>query len=183
MKNEFGRGGRLAFGLALASWLSACGGGPTTPPPPPPTLPPTPAATVTAKGEGILVIHPSIDARFAFALETPVRITETTGGQADWNFARITLFKNGKENERFEIGADVIDKAGFKRVAARSDKVYTLFFRFNDEGFDEITIALGFADIKDGRQFTVADIQGWTDVNFSFTPAIAPAEGTVRLGH
>jgi hypothetical protein len=78
-------------GLALLTiGLIGCGGGsaPTTPAVPTPT--PIPVVTITSSGEGNLVIHPSVDTRFSFALETPIRITETAGGTADWNFARIS---------------------------------------------------------------------------------------------
>ena len=72
--------------------LSACGGGtPTSNPTPAPT-PATPAATIAATGSGSIVIHPSIDARFGAALETPLRLIESAGGTADWNFARFQLY-------------------------------------------------------------------------------------------
>lgn len=179
---------RIRYALAVLCAVVAlcpivsCGGGGGSPAPTPVTLPPTPAATVTAKGEGSLVIHPSLDARFFFALETPVRITESAGGTADWNFARIQLFRNGKENERYELGANIIEAAGFKKVLARSDKVYILVFRFNDENFDDVRITLGFADLKDGRQFTVENVGGWSDVTLSLTPLSVPGQGTVKLG-
>lgn len=173
---------RLLGGLALAANLSACGGGGGTTAPPPVTQPPVPAVAITAKGEGALVIHPSADSRFFLALETPIRITETAGGTADWNFARITLLKKGKVNEVFELGADVIDRAGFKRVTANSNRVVSMAFRFNDEGFDDGTVTLGFADLKDGRQFTINDVGGWSDVQVSLTPLSVPDEGVVKLG-
>jgi hypothetical protein len=139
--------------------------------------------SLTATGAGVLVLHPSLDARFFFALETPIRITETAGGQADWNFARISFFRKGTETERFEIGADVIERAGYKRITARSNQVYTVVFRNNDENFEDITITLGFSDLKDGRQFTLTvPLSTFTDVNISLTPMLAPVEGTVKTG-
>jgi hypothetical protein len=167
--------------VAAVIALGSCGGGGGGPTTPPVTTPPTPAVAITARGEGNLVIHPSLDASLSFALETPIRITETGGGTADWNFVRIQLFKNGRENERYELGADVIERAGYKKITARGNQLYTVVFRFNDEGFDDAFVTLGFADLKDGRQFTVNDVTGWTDVAISFTPLSVPPGGTVRL--
>jgi hypothetical protein len=116
-----------------------------------------------------------------FALETPIRITETAGGTADWNFARIQLFKNGAEVERNELGADVIERAGHKKITARVNQVYTPVFRFNDDNFDDARVTLGFSDLKDGRQFTVNVEDAWSDVAISLTPLSVPSPGTVRL--
>jgi hypothetical protein len=170
----------LAVAAAITAGLSACGSSPTSPPPPP-TPPPTPAAAITATGSGALVVHPSLDSRFGFALETPIRITETGGGSADWDFARISIFKSGAEIERYELGADVIDKAGYKRITAKSDKVYTVVYRLNSDDFDRVDITLGFGDLKDARQFTAAVPFGsFTGVNLSLTPMFVPADGMVR---
>jgi hypothetical protein len=162
--------------------LTACGGGTVTDPPPV-TPPPTPAATITAVGAGNLVLHPSMDPRFGFALETPMRLTETTGGSADWNFARFQLYLAGKEVERNEIGSDTIRSLGFGRIGARSNQVVTALFRLNSDDFDRIDITLGFGDLKDARQFTVT-VPGssFPDVNVSFVPMFAPVEGTLRAG-
>ena len=173
---------RVLLAAAAVAALAACGGGPTEPPPPPPP-PPTPAATVTATGEGALVLHPSLDARYTFALETPIRIRETTGGTADWNFARISYFLGGKEIERGELGSDVIQRAGYSRIAANSNQLYNVIFRSNSDNFDRIDITLGFGDIKDARQFTLAvPFSSFSDVNLSLTPLSVPSDGTVRLG-
>jgi hypothetical protein len=173
-----------AAALVLStSVLPSCGGGGGSTTPTPTTLPPVPAVAVTTAGSGDLVLHPSLDSRFFFALETPIRIQETAGGNADWNFARIQYFRNGRENERFELGADVIDRAGFKRIAARSNQVYRVIFRNNDENFDDITITLGFSDIKDGRQFTTTvGLATFNDVTFSVTPLRVPDQGAVHYG-
>ena len=172
----------MAVAVIAVIALGSCGGGgsssPTTPTV---TVPPTPAVAITARGEGNLIIHPSIDASFFFALETPIRLTETAGGTADWNFARIQLFRSGVEIERNELGADVIERAGYKKIAARGNQLYTVVFRFNDENFDDAFVTLGFADLKDGRQFTITDVTGWTDVGLSFTPLSVPPGGTIRL--
>jgi hypothetical protein len=61
----------------------------------------------------------------AAALETPLRLIESTGGTADWNFARFQLFLNGREIERNEIGSDAIRAGGFGRVGANSNRVVT----------------------------------------------------------
>jgi hypothetical protein len=67
---------RMCTAAAILA-LVACSDSPTAP-----TTPPIPAASVTAAGEGSLVLHPSVDTRFIAALETPVRIRETAGGSA-----------------------------------------------------------------------------------------------------
>jgi hypothetical protein len=171
--------------LAMMVALGACGGGSPTDPGTgsTPTPPPTPAAAITATGAGALVLHPRLDGRFTFALETPIRITETAGGSADWNFARISIFLSGREIERYELGADVINNAGYKRIAARSEKVYTVVFRQNSDDFDRVDITLGFGDLKDARQFTVAvPFESLSDVNISLTPMFVPPQGTVTQG-
>lgn len=173
---DFIRAGTL---LALVA-LSACGGDTVSnPPPPPPVV--TPAATISATGGGPIVVHPSIDARFGAALETPIRLVESTGGTADWNFARFQLFLNGREIERNEIGSDAIRSSGFGRVAANSNRVVTALFRINSDDFDRIDITLGFGDLKDARQFTVAvPFSTFPDVTLSFVPMIAPERGELR---
>ncbi|HEY8233001.1 MAG: hypothetical protein ACHQM7_05785 [Vicinamibacterales bacterium] len=129
------------------------------------------------------MIHPSLDSRFEFALETPIRLTETAGGSADWNFARFQTFLAGREVERNEVGSDVIRNAGFGRVAASSNQVVRVYFRLNSDDFDRIDITLGFGDLKDARQFTVP-VPGSTfsGVNISLTPAFAPPEGRLQAG-
>jgi hypothetical protein len=156
---------------ALLVFLAACGGGGNPAAPPPPTPPPVPAVTITAIGAGALVIHPSINPNFAVAMETPIRVTETTGGTADWNFARMQFLLNGQEIERTELGANQIAAAGFNRIAARSNSVYNVVFRFSSSNFDDILITLGFGDVKDGRQFTTSVSFGsFTGVNLNLTP-------------
>jgi hypothetical protein len=126
---------------------------------------------VTATGAGSLVLHPSRDARFTFAMATPIRINETAGGSADWGFARIQFFNRGAEVERTELTATDIRAAGYGRIAASSNQVYTVVFRFNSQDFDRIDITLGFSDAKDARQFTVA-VPGnsFTSVDLNFDP-------------
>jgi hypothetical protein len=162
--------------------LNACGGGGNGPTPIP-TPTPNPAATVTGTGEGCLTVHPSLDRRFGVALETPIRITETTGGTADWNFARTSIFKGGVEIERFELGSDVIRAAGYGRINPRSNQLVSVAFRQNSGDFDRVDITLGFGDIKDARQFTVpVPFTSFSDVCLSFTPLSVPPSGQVRLG-
>jgi predicted small lipoprotein YifL len=173
---------RVFLSAAALASLAACGSDGVVNVPPP-TPPPTPTATITATGEGALVLHPSVDSRFAFALETPIRIRETTGGTADWNFARISYFLGGREIERYELGADVIRTAGYSRIAANNNQLYTAVFRSNSNNFDRVDITLGFGDLKDARQFTVAvPFSSFSAVNISLTPLSLPSDGTVRLG-
>ena len=172
-----------AAAITLLLMLNACGGGGSGSPTPIPTPTPVPSATVTSTGEGFLVLHPSADSRFFFALETPIRVTETTGGTADWNFARISFFRNGRENERFELGADVIERAGFKRINPRSSQLVNVAFRNNDENFDRVDITLGFSDIRDGRQFTVdVPFSSFSGINLSLVPISVPFGGEVKVG-
>jgi hypothetical protein len=155
--------------LALLLALPACGS--PTKPTPSPTPTPVPSATVTATGAGALVLHPSLNPTFAIAMETPIRIRETAGGSADWGFARLSIFLRGAEVERLELNANDIRAAGFGRIAANSNTVYTVLFRFNSDDFDRLDLTLGFSDVKDGRQFTVAvPFESFTDVNFNLNP-------------
>jgi hypothetical protein len=138
---------------------------------------------VTAVGEGDLVVHPSADPRFSFALETPLRIRETAGGTVDWNFARISFFLASREVERFELGSDVIRAAGYSRIAANSNQLVRVAFRANADDFDRVDILLGFADLKDARQFTLpVPFDSFTDVTVSLTPLTRPKDGTIRVG-
>jgi hypothetical protein len=153
----------------IAVGLAACGDKVGPPPPPPP--PPPPAAAVTATGAGSLVLHPSRDARFTFAMATPIRISETAGGAADWGFARIQFFNRGAEVERTELTATDIRAAGYGRIAASSNQVYNVVFRFNSQDFDRIDITLGFSDVKDARQFSiVVPGNSFTSVDINLTP-------------
>ena len=175
-------GAALTLAVALVG-LGACGGSTGPDPLPSPTPLPTPAATITAVGSGALVIHPSLDSRFEFALETPIRLTETAGGSADWNFARFQTFLAGREVERNEIGSDAIRAGGYGRVAANSNQVVTAVFRLNSDDFDRIDITLGFGDLKDARQFTVP-VPGtsFSGVNISLVPMFAPPGGRLQAG-
>lgn len=164
----------LALLAPLAVLSAACGGSSSTSPTPVAVPTPTPpAAAVTATGNGVLVLHPSLNPTFGVAMETPIRVRETGGGTADWNFARLSFFKSGREIERVEAGADTIAAAGAARINPNSDKTYNLLFRFNSSDFDDIQITLGFADAVTGRQITATvSLSSFTDVNVSFTPLL-----------
>ena len=174
---------RASVAAALLA-LVACGGGGGVTNPPPVTPPPTPTATINAVGAGALTLHPSADSRFAIALESPIRVTESAGGTADWNFARMQMYLAGKEIERFELGSDVIRQYGYNRITANYNQVVKVFFRLNSDDFDRVDITLGFSDLKDGRQFTtLVPFGSFTDVNISLTPAAVPPTGSVELAH
>jgi len=175
--------------VATLAVLSACGGGK----PPTQTECPAgqtgvypdcravvPAVAITASAEGTLLVHPSADPQYFYALEAPVRITETAGGTADWNYARVGIFLNGAEIERYEIGADDIRAAGYSRIAARSNELYHIVYRQNVEDFDRIDITLGFSDLKDGHPFEVAVPFLFDNVGINPDPIFAPERGTVR---
>ena len=156
--------------MTMIAGLTACGGGDIGPPPPP-TPPPPPAAAITGSGAGSLILHPSIDPRFVIAMETPIRLTETAGGTADWGFARMQIFNRGVEVERTELTATDLRAKGYGRIAASSNQIYNLVLRFNSSDFDRIDITLGFSDVKDARPFTVSvPFNSFADVGLSFTP-------------
>jgi hypothetical protein len=162
----------------LLAVLTACGGnsvtGPT--PTPPPTPPPPPAAAVTATGDGKLVVHPSASPRFAIALETPIRIQETAGGAANWDFARFSVIKGGKEIERGELGSTPIRAAGLSSIAPKSNLPTTIVFRFNAPDFDDLTLTLGFTDTHTLAKFTVdVPFSSFGGVDFNVTPMNIPS--------
>jgi hypothetical protein len=166
------------FGVAS---LAACGGGSSSPTAP---VVPTPApsnAAVTAAGAGRLVFHPSRYSTWSYALETPVRIRETGGAQAKWNYARLSLVRGGRELERAEIGADILaSPPDWTNIAANTDAAYNLVFRLNSSDFDRVDITLGFTDVRTGRQFT-ADVPfgSFSGVDISFVPLSLPPGGEV----
>lgn len=67
-----------------------------------------------------------------------MRISETAGGAADWGFARLSFILKGAEIERLELNANDIRARGYGRIAANSNTVYTVIFRFNSDDFDRI---------------------------------------------
>jgi hypothetical protein len=161
----------LALTALSLSLLAGCGsdGTPVVGPSPVPSV--APGANITATGGGALVVHPSINPVYAVALETPIRIMESAGGSADWNYARMTLFLGGVQIERSEMGANALQAAGFGRITQNTNRVYATVFRFNSEDFDRIDLELGFTDARDGRTFAVVvPFNSFTDVNLSFNP-------------
>ncbi len=93
----------------------------------------------------------------------------------------MQTFRKGTEIERYELGADVIDRAGFKRVAANSNKTYSVVFRTNQDAFDDIIMTLGFSDLKDGRQFTTQiPFNSFSGVDVSIVPLSIPSHRVVR---
>jgi hypothetical protein len=170
-----------ALSLAIGG-LVACGGGGSSPTAPTVAATPVPGATIEGAGNGSLTIHPSASSGFAVAIEVPIRIRETGGGTANWNWARLSLFRNGVEIERKEIGADIIAGAGINQITARQDQNYRLTYRFNSSNFDIFTVTLGFSDLKDARQFTTQiPNTSFSGVNLSLTPLSRPGPA-VYLG-
>lgn len=171
----------VAMVLAMAG-LVACGGGGSSPTTPTVAATPAPGVTIEGSGNGSLTIHPSASSGFAVAIEVPIRIRETGGGTANWNWARLSLYRNGVEIERKEIGSDVIAGAGINQITARQDQNYRLTYRFNSSNFDIFTVTLGFSDMKDARQFTTQiPNTSFSGVNLSLTPLDRPGPA-VYLG-
>jgi hypothetical protein len=165
--------------IILIGLTVACGGGSASAPTPVPT--PAPSAAVTAVGAGNIVVHPSRVSTWAFALETPIRIRETGGGPAKWNYARVSIVRGGREIERAEIGSDILaSPPDWTNIAPSSDGSYRLVFRLNSSTFDRIDITLGFSDVNSGRQF-VADVPfgSFSGVDVSFVAMSVPGGGQV----
>jgi hypothetical protein len=168
---------RRFMAVGLVGVLGGCGGGGGGGGPQTPTPVVTKDAAITASGAGALVLHPSINPTYYFALETPIRIQETGGGTADWNYARFSVLKAGKEVERGEVGSDVIRNNGWNRIAANGNSVYNVIFRFNSDDFDTISVTLGFADAATGRQFqAVLPESAFGGATVSFTPLKRPID-------
>jgi hypothetical protein len=170
--------------ISAVSGLVACGGGsssPTTPATPAPT--PTPSAAVTASGSGMLIVHPSQYSTWAYALEVPVRVRETGGGKAKWNYARLSLVRKGREIERAEIGADILAAPpDVSNILPSSDMNIKLYFRLNSADFDTLSLTLGFTDVNNLRDVTVdVPFSSFTGVDISIVPASRPAPGVYRL--
>jgi hypothetical protein len=174
---------RLAVLCAAALWMPACGGDSGSTPSPQPTPTPVPGVTIVAAGNGALVLHPSADPAWAVSLYVPIRIQETGGGTATWNYARLSLWRDGVELERGEIGADIIaSPPSWADIGARQDESYAMVFGFNTDEFDVITLTLGFSDKKDARQFEVdVPFETFTDVQISLEPLSRPTQSVSRL--
>lgn len=165
----------VVLGLGFLLCLSACGGSSSTPSSPPTPAPVTPSATIESSGSGNLEVHPSALSGFGAALVMPIRIRETAGGTADWTFARYAATLQGVELERKEFTSTSLINAGVSKIAANQDVVYDLTFHVNSTDFDDIIVTLGFADLKDARQFeTRVSLGSFSGVVASPTPAFRP---------
>ena len=161
----------LMFALLLLSCGDDKGSSPTSTTPP--TPPPVPSAEIQVTASGTITIHPSTDRRFCCAIRFPIRIRETGGGSATWNFFRVAYFQRGRQLERYEIGSDDLRQAGFGDVEANSSRQINVTTRANATTFDAIQILLGFSDKKDGRARTVElSLAGFDGVRSSPVPAL-----------
>jgi len=170
--------------VAAVAGLVACGGGsssPTSPATPAPT--PTPSAAVTVSGSGYLVIHPSQYSTWSYALEVPVRIRETGGGKAKWNYARLSLLKRGAEIERAEIGADILAAPpDVSNILPSSDTNVKLYFHLNSIDFDSVGLTLGFTDVNSLRDVIVeVPFSSFTGVDYSPVAESRPLPAVIRL--
>jgi hypothetical protein len=170
--------------MAAVTGLVACGGGSSpTQPPATPAPTPTPSAAVTVSGSGKLVIHPSKYSTWLYAIEVPVRIRETGGGKAKWNYARLSLLRRGSEIERAEIGADVLTAPpDVSNILPSSDMNIKLYFRLNSVDFDDIHLALSFTDVYSLHE-SIVDVpfSSFTGVDSSPVAESRPVPGVVRL--
>ncbi len=163
----------LALGLAAAG---CGGGGGTTSPTPPPTLPPTPSAVVTGTGNGVITVAPSAFSTWCCALRMPIRVAETAGGRAKWDFARLQLLSAGVEVERAEIGSTVLaSPPDVTNIEGNSSLTVALIFRVNAPDFDTLRLTLGMTDKTTGRAFNVdVPFNTFSDVVLSNIPLVAP---------
>ena len=173
--------GAAVLSLAVAG-LAACGGGGSSLSTPTVVPTPVPSAAVTAVGAGYVVIHPSRFSTWAYALATPIRIRETGGGRAKWNYARVSIVRGGREIERAEIGSDILaSPPDWTNIAPSSDGSFSLVFRLNSSNFERVDITLGFTDVNSGRQFVVdVPFGSFSGVDVSFVALNVPEGGQVR---
>jgi hypothetical protein len=165
----------------LVLGIGACGGGggsPVTPSTPAPSR-----AAITATGAGALEVHPSKFTAWCCALVVPIKITEIGGGKADWTFARLSLFLNGVEIERSEIGSDILKQPpDVTKIEPNSSLTINLTFRQNSTRFDRVDITLGFNDrLFVGQAFTVlVPFGSFSGVTTVLTPLSVPRGGLAR---
>jgi len=166
--------------MILVATCVACGGGGSGSSSPTSATPPTASAVVTARGNGFLEVHPSLLSAWCCALVTPIRLTETAGGKADWVFARLSLYKNGREIERSERGSDYLSSPpDWTKIEANSSYSYDIVFRINSSDFDSMELLLGFNDRVSGRAFTVnVPFSTFSGVRLSLVPL---SQGSVAL--
>ena len=163
----------LMSALLLLSCGSDKGSSPTRTTPPPP--PPVPSAAIQVTANGTITIHPSSDRRFCCAIKFPIRIRETGGGSATWNFFRVAYFQRGRQIERFELGSDDLRQSGVRDIAANSNSGISVTTRANATSFDALQILLGFSDNKDGRALVAElSLAGFDGVRISPIPAVLP---------
>lgn len=149
---------------------------------PAPSSPDAPEAAVTSTGDGLLVVHPSADPAWGWAVAAPVRIAEHNGGSASWNWARISLYRDGAEVERAEIGADELGDAGFSNIGANSAQTVTLVFRLNNNTFDYFILGLRFTDLRDGSPIpSGVPFETFEGVGVSLEPLSQPPDEVERL--
>ena len=162
----------LFFGL-LVGCGSDNGSSPTRATPPPP--PPIPSAAIRVTASGTITIHPSRDGRFCCAIKFPIRIRETGGGSATWNFFRVAYFQRGRQIERYELGSEDLLQSGVRDITANSDDRISVTTRTNSTSFDALQILLGFSDKKDGRKIeAMLGLAGFDGVRIDRTPAVLP---------
>src|SRR5438874_5353547 len=109
----------LLLSLGLTGLLQACGGGGGggTTTPSAPTGPSQANIVVTQTAQAQVCISPL--ASFNLRLAIPVRITESAGMAANFNFIRLQLLRGGVEIERQEVGStSIIAGLGSNRLSA-----------------------------------------------------------------
>jgi hypothetical protein len=130
-----------------------------------------------------LEVHPSKFAAWCCALVVPIKITEIGGGKADWTFARLSLFLNGVEIERSEIGSDILSQPpDVTKIEPNSSLSIKLTFRQNSTRFDRVDITLGFNDrLFVGQALTVVvPFSSFSGVTTILTPLSVPKGGLAR---
>ncbi len=132
----------LLLGLAMTG-LPACGGGGTSTPTP--VGPSQANIVVTQTSQAQVCLSPL--ASFNLRLAIPIRITESAGLGANFNFVRLQLLRGGVEIERQEIGASSITAGlGTNRVAANATINAPLRMDFNTSNFDNFNLLFNFTD-------------------------------------
>lgn len=176
------RYGAFLTSIAVAAVFAGCGDSGGTSPTPTTTTTAVPAAAIQVSGNGDIAVHPSAVAAFDFAVEFPIRIQETAGGTAIWNFFRVSYFKNGVEIERNEQGADAIQAAGYRNIGARATITPNVITRNNSVDWDDVELRLGFTDNRDARVFEqILTLDSFDGVVIDLTPALIPEGSTFAI--
>jgi len=132
--------------LALAG-LAACGGGGggSSTAPTAPTGPSQASIVVTQTGQAQVCVSPL--ASYNLRLAIPIRVTESAGMGASFNFIRLQLMRGGVEVEREEVGAtSIIAGLGSNRLAASGTIQAPLRIDFNSSNFDNFNLLFNFTD-------------------------------------